>query len=401
MDNDSTLGTGVTSHGILVLPSLVLSRCVTALPPLVLGLLLIDIGETFGVHVGLTGQMRTASSFIGILFALITGALSVRIGSKTLLMMGLLIYSLSALGCYLSPNFNIMLVLFSLIGFGFALVTPMVTTLVGKHIPLEKRAGAIGWTIAGMSLLYVFGTTLTNMIASRLGWRWAFLGFVLPLSVSSLLMVSLNIPSESPKKESGTRRGSYLEGFREILENTSAVACLIGTAMAIAAWNVMLIYGASFWRQRFSVSRGFVSTVIIVMALCYTSGSLITGRFVNRFGRKPLTVISVFMLGLLTIFSMNVPNLWLSIFLGFFNSFFGGMSIAAFSSLTLEHVPTFRGTMMSLSASVTSLGQVIGAGVGGMLLIMFSYGVLGIVLGAIGIVGATIFNFLTIDPTTL
>lgn len=399
MGSNSNLTGEKGSHGRLILPSLVVSRCVTALPLIVTGLLMIEIGETFGVPVGISGQIRTASSILSIVFGLIMGALSVRFKHKSLLMTGLLIYSVSALSCGLSPNFNIMLILYSLVGLGFAMVTPMTTTLVGEHLPLEKRGEAIGWTIAGMSLIYLFGTQITNFITGLRGWRWAFLGFVLPISLLSFLLVTFNIPSKSRTLQFMMKKGKYTEGFKEVFSNKSAVACLVGTSLSIATWNFMLIYGASFWRQRFLVSRGFVSVSIIGTSLSYTLGSLVCGRFVNRFGRKPITGFSVFLVGVLTVSAANVPNIWLSMAFGMATSLFAGIMITAFTSLTLEQVPKFRGTMMSLSSVATSMGQAIGGSVGGVLLLLFNYGVLGFALGCLGIIAALVFYLFAIDPT--
>jgi len=73
--------------------------------------------------------------------------------------------------------------------------------------------------------------------------------------------------------------------------------------------------------------------------------------------------------------------------------------ITAFSSLTLEQVPTYRGTMMSLSSASMSMGDVIGGAVGGLLLIKFDYGVLGITFGAVAVVGALVFHFIAVDTT--
>ena len=235
----------VTPVSKLIIPSLVISRSITALPTLVTGLLLIDIGETFNTPVGISGQIRTASSALSIIFALSMGFLSIKYKHKTLLATGLLIYSLSAVTCSLAPNFTIMLGVYALSGLGFALVNPMVSSLIGELLPVEKRTSVISYTIAGLSLFYVTGSLLSSYIANLAGWRWAFLGLVFPISALSLLLALKAIPL---KKSTSTASGmsDIRAGFKAIVTNKSAVACVIGTTLGLSAWNLHLIYGASF-----------------------------------------------------------------------------------------------------------------------------------------------------------
>ncbi len=71
--------------GRMVLPSLVLSRFATVPPGVLTGLLLIDIGESFGQAVGVAGQIRTAANLVGVASALLISALSLRFKPKSLL----------------------------------------------------------------------------------------------------------------------------------------------------------------------------------------------------------------------------------------------------------------------------------------------------------------------------
>jgi len=73
------------------------------------------------------------------------------------------------------------------------------------------------------------------------------------------------------------------------------------------------------------------------------------------------------------------------------------MSYVGSYSLTLEQVPRFRGTVMSISSAATSLGSAIGAAMGGLALLLYDYEFLGIAGGAMALVAA-IFYLLAIDP---
>ena len=387
------------SPGKLILPSLVVSAFATWIPWILTGLLLIDIGVTFGLSVGVTGQIRTISSIVGVISALLLGALSVRFSHRSLLMIGLLSISISALSCSLAPNFNVILLSYSILGLAMAIVLPMSMSLVADHFPLKKRTSAIGWIIAGTALSGIIGAPIIDFIAGLGGWRLAFLGFVFPISLLSLLLAAKGLPSKSYSQQYETSKGSYLEGFKGVLTNRSAVACVIGYALSLTAFQAIGFYSPSFFRQRFLVSTSFASMIISGLYLCLTLGSLISGRFVDRFGRKAATVLTVFIAGILIISFTNLTNLWLSLALALLGYLFAGTLISASHSLALEQIPRYRGTMMSINSAAEKMGAALGAGVGGLLLLLYGWNLLGITLGAIGILAAVIYYLLVIEPT--
>jgi hypothetical protein len=55
--------------------------------------------------------------------------------------------------------------------------------------------------------------------------------------------------------------------------------------------------------------------------------------------------------------------------------------------------------MMPLFGAFAGGGAAIGAGIGGLTLILYNYEVLGMSLGSMGIIAAIIFKFITVDPT--
>lgn len=387
--------------GRLLLPSLAISYFATVPPAILVSFLLIDIGNTFNRSVGVTGQIQTAASLVGAISAVLMGALSVRFNHKSLLLMGLLFISITALGCAFALNFAMMLIAFSLSGLAINTVEPMLFSLVGEHFPLEKRANAIGWIITGVALSSMIGTPIIGFIVSlEFGdWRLAFLGYVLPVSLLGLAMAAKGVRSPSQRPHPKMIKGKYLEGFKGVFANHSAIACLVGAALSIAGFQAIVFYGISFFRQRFQLTIGFVAIIFPVFALCYVLGNQVSGRLVNKFGRKPVTVLTVFFAGIITISFINMSQLWLAYALACIGSLFFGMLATASFSLTLEQVPNFRGTMMSLRSASTSMGAALGAGVGGLTLLWWDYEGVGLALGALSIAAAIIFYILVFDPT--
>jgi predicted MFS family arabinose efflux permease len=324
------------------------------------------------------------------------GVISLRYNHKKLLMSGLLLLTLSSIGCYLSTSFNLMILSYTLAGIGIAVYGPMSTTLIGELLPIEKRAGAIGWIVAGMSISYLIGALAIGYIAGIGGWRSSFLLYAIPIVVLSFILVTIGIPSiQRDERETSY---SYLDGFKAVFSNMSANACLVCYVLSSAAWQFSLLYGISFVRQRFQLSTSSASIFMLGTSLAFTIGSIVSGRLVNKYGRKSLTVISIFLMSALTIICPFLFNFVLYAITALFCCIFSGMMYTGIRSLTLEQIPRFRGTIMSLNNASMQMGNTFGAGIGGLTLLLYDYQGTGLALGGMGLVGAIILYLFAIDP---
>jgi predicted MFS family arabinose efflux permease len=380
---------------------LTLIFCSFSVGPLavLMSLFLYPVAAEFEVEVGIMGQVNTFSSVVAVVSALVMGFLSVRFRHKSLLMIGLFFFAVSSVGCFFASGFVAMLLAYSISGVGLAMFNPMMNALVGEHFSLEKRASAVGWTVGAGALAYVVAPLVLNWLSDFGGWRFSLLGFVIPLLLVSLALAFFGIPSLSHNHETTVSRSGFLSGFKGVLSCKSAWACLAGDALRAASFSAVLYYGVAFFMERFGASTDVGALILLVAASCYTVGSLTIGRFVDKVGRKPFTAVTAVLAGAFTVSFVFVPNFWLSLLLNFAAAFVFGMFTAAAISLTLEQVPAYRGTMMSVDSAFVNLGYALGAAVGGMALIWFDYEGLGISLGFFGIVAAAVFYLFATDPT--
>lgn len=377
------------------LTSLIIAAAPIEPPGTLVTLLLIDIGLTFGISVGIAGQIRTFSSLLSTVMALVMGILSIKFKHKTLLLYGLLIYVISAICCALAPNFLIITLAYSMIGLASAIVTPMISTLIGEQLPVAQRSSAIGSVNSLRAFTYLITAPIVGYIAKGYDWRMAFLFFLFPLSLISLIIASIGIPS---KVQEISKEGKYLEGFKGVFSNRSAVACLLGSVFAQASWFGILSYSASFFRQRFDVGIDLASIFLSVIAGCFMVGSYFSGRIINRFGRKRVTTFGVLLLSILSIVYMLMTSEWMALSMVLLTSIFSAIRFTASISLTLEQDPDYRGTMMALNTAALSLGRVVGAAVGGFALLYLNWEGIGYSMGILGLVATFLYAFTTVDP---
>jgi len=370
------------------LPSLFLSRFTNQLPTTLLSLLLIEISLTFGLEVGIAGQISAAHSLVSLVASFIVGALSIRFSHKQLLMTGLLLQALSATVCAVAPSFNSLLLVFSLNGIGVALIAPMTMSIAAEYLQKEERANAVGWIILSVPISSIFISLAINFVTTFGNWRLPFLAILLPINVLCLLFVTMGVPALQISIQS--KEVDISKGFTEILAYRSAIACLIGTVISAMSIGGFVVYQASFFRQTYQVSTDFTSLMYIGNYLCMAIGIRIARHLMRRFGSRRLWALAMTILSINMVLAWLVPNVWLSLTLTLLVFILFGSVFTSANNLTLDQVPSFRGTIMALFTASERLGLTMGASLGGMILLWFNYGSLGLFLGLIGLLAAII-----------
>jgi MFS family permease len=380
-----------------VLPSLLLSLFATYPNSVISILLLVEIGLTFNQPIGVMAQMRTLGSTVGFLSAIAMGALSVRFKPKTLLLAGLLLLGISSLGSGIAPNLGALFTLYALTGMGTSMVEPMVNTLVAENYPRGERTKVLGWMGAGAGLTFIVGGPVLGYIALTWGWRIAFLGYAMILPIVGLILSSRGIPSSARKD--GKEKISILKGFREVASNRSAFACLVGNLLASAMGQGIYVFSLSYLKDVLLLPPGIASMIFSAASVFFLLGSLACGWVVGRLGRKRAMVTSMLGFSILAALYPILPGVWWIVAAIMAGHLFAAVQYSSAASLSLEQLPGVRGSMMSLHSASSFLGYALGTGVGGIALVYYGWGTLGLVLGGLGIVATTIYVVLARDPT--
>jgi predicted MFS family arabinose efflux permease len=383
----------------MITPTVVLARAATSPMASITSLLLIEIGLAFQQPLGIISQIRTVQAIIAVVFSLLMGAISVKFKHKTLLLVGIVFIAISAVGCYITPSFTFLLFVFPLAGIGKAMVAPMTNSLVGEHLTRERRAGAIGWMMTGMAGIGILGNFIINYLNGIGGWRMAFLGYAVPVALIASALVYFWIPRSKDETASASSGEGLMSGYKRVYANKSALSCLMGMAISQTTWQALLLFWASFYRQQFNISIGKMAFLGIGTTLGYIVGSLFSGKYVHRIGRKRLSISSLLLSGIFMALLFVIPNFWVSYASVLLFATVSGMRATSTQSHTMEQMPSARGTLMSCMSAAISLGATLGTAIGGYILLGYSFVVFGYVFGAINILGALVFAFLTSEQS--
>ena len=237
---------------------------------------------------------------------------------------------------------------------------------------------------------------MTGLLTNFGNWRTVMIWFNLPVSIASLVFALAVLPSKTITFQS-PQRTPPLVGCKQALTNKSAMACLIGIMLA-SATAAITTFVISFWKYTFSMTTGVGSIITMVNATSAAAGGLVAGRLINRTGRKPLGIIAGFVESIMVFLTFFLPSLALSESVSIVRVWCYGMVSASFASLTLEQVPQFRGTMVSLRSAFLGIGSFIGITGGGSALNTCNYQAVGIALGTISFTSIIIVLLFAKDP---
>jgi DHA1 family inner membrane transport protein len=361
-------------------------------PPMVaLSLLMIDIAESLNVPVATLGQISSFSSFLSIIMAIIMGVLSVRYSHKILLSTGLVLICASIIGTSLSTSYTSILVMYSLLGIGYSMVSPMVATYIGQLYPPEGRTEVMGRLISVRSIVSFLAPLITGYVLSRSNWRIAYSFFNITLTLVSLILVYISIPRGNDQQ---TGSPNQLAGISAVLRNSSASAFLLAGALGITPFMAIQVFNGSFLRQSFGLSIETVSQLMPLTAISVTFGLLVSNRLVKNLGLKRVVYLSTLVsaIAYLLYFGAGL-SLVPSILFSLIGAILTGVRLASSSALGLLQEKTYRGSMMSLSTASQSLGGMLGALIGGFALSNYGYFGLGFVTSVLGIVAFFIYVF--------
>jgi MFS transporter, Spinster family, sphingosine-1-phosphate transporter len=247
------------------------------------------------------GEFHLTDSQVGLLgsaFLLVYAVATIPFGiwadrgvRKTVVAVGVTIWSLATLFTGLARNYFQLFAARAILGIGEASYYPAGTAMLGDYFRKEGRARAMSIWAAGTAVGIAVGFAGGGIVASRLGWRTAFYMTAVPGLVFAVLAFGLREPLRGAAEE----RGPQTRAAAPITWRTFARLLEIPTLRATIAAETALFFvlgGAAFWlptylSRRFDLGTGAAGTLaggVLVVGLL--AGSLLGGTIADRLTRR-------------------------------------------------------------------------------------------------------------------
>lgn len=142
--------------------------------------------------------------------------------TRTIALVGLVLYVASWSGCFLVSHMGALLFLRALLGVSVGLVMPLSTGLLSMYYPPEDQARLMGLSAAMNQMGGVVATLLAGLLAT-IEWNYAFLVYLLGLGAVALVFLYL------PNDRLGTsnKRGKAFEPRQLLKFHPSVVGMLL------------------------------------------------------------------------------------------------------------------------------------------------------------------------------
>ena len=356
-----------------------------------IGPLLVDMARDLKVSVAVAGQLIAFMAVPWLIVAVLSGPISDAYGRKPVLLVGLGMGILGAVGAALAWNFAAAAFFRALSGM-VGVVPTNVTAVVSDHVPVERRSKAIGYVTFGAGLGGVLGVPLMTLLADAASWRWSFVA-ASSIATAVWLLILLTLPSS-------TRRGpvslNILSRFRPLLRQRVVWNLTMINTCQRTGLTILVAYFASY----LIIEHGF-STGQTAVPMAIVSGGMILASVIGGVLGDTRYYALVGPIGLgasaamgITIFGVNLHPVG-EVAIGFLYaaSVFVLFPIIA-AMFSIIGGDKYRGTALGMVPISNQMGSVLGPALGGLALTLGGFEAVGVVCLVLGVLGAILSTFL-------
>lgn len=285
-----------------------------------------------------------------------SGLLADKIGSKTVLMLSLLIAALSILFFSTISVVVLLAAIRLVLGIGHAGYPSSATKTIATNFAPQKRVFAQSMILSTAGIGGILAATLGALLLTQ-GWRFAYVGLAI-LYVAALLIVTLFVP-KVPKEEIKEAPGEKISA-KTIFMDSNIYFLFIG----LLTINIVL-YGVmsrmpTYLTKELAVASGSIALIVGINAILTVVATIFVGMQLSKLFKnkeKQLVLITSLVAAVLLPIFVLVTNATIAIIILVALTIF---AVAAFTTLfTLPH-KIFSHKVMGFSFGIVSTGGTLG-----------------------------------------
>lgn len=346
-----------------------------------------EIGMT---EVGAIFGMFSLSSFIG---SMIGGAMTDRVGRKSMLLFGLVMSALSALLMGIIDNLTIFLVVTLIVGTLSDIGGPAHQSLIADILPEHQRASGFGILRVAFNLSVVIGPLIGGFMASR-SYLALFITDAITSCITAVILFFTLKETFKPAEEGKIPEsvGTTFKGYLTVLKDTAFVWFIFASILMTLVYLQMNTTLAVYLRNVHSVNEQGFGYILSLNAIMVVLFQFSITRWINKF--KPLLVMTAGTLLYAFGFAMYGA-------VGAFFLFLVAMAIITIGEMFVAPVgqaivarlapEDMRGRYMAVNGFTWLIPFAIGPLLAGLIIDNFDPRILWYLAGAVGLIAAGVF----------
>ncbi len=336
------------------------------------------IAKEFGVPIGAVGKLIGAVYAVAAAAAaLLVGPLSDRYGRRRFLEIAVVVFMTSLLLVGLTSNLRLLSVLRIFTGFAAGIFSTCAIAFVGDSFSYEKRGAAMSAVQTGYFAAFIIAVPLGAVLADKLGWRAAFVGFGL-LAAPVLFFIRFLLPDDG-RPGAVPKVSSQLSGSTALLSRPTVAA--VGSAFLVSLGFVGFIQYLGSWLAEpdgFALTIKEVGLIFISIGMAALVGSAAAIYLADKIGKRKLSIASTVLLAvMLLVIPRTGLNPVLFVFFGV-ASFTFALRQGPLQALATELAKTKRGALVAMRNTASQIGIALAAIICGQLYDLYGYAAVGL-----------------------
>ncbi|HEX2924524.1 MAG TPA: MFS transporter [Chloroflexota bacterium] len=299
------------------------------------------IRDAFALDYTRSGLLLSAFSLTYGFVQLPTAAISDRFSKRRIIALGLIGTGVACIGAGLATDYAHILLALLLLGMAGSTYHAPASAFLSETFAKESRGRFLGIHIIGGTAGLTAAPVVAVLVTSATGsWRTAFMVMGLPVIVSGVLVWLMARSQETANVKVSAQEPSVPFAYRGLIRRMgSLVIVALLTQMLIAGMNSFL---PLYLVDNFSAPQDQAG---LIMAVVYGAGVLgapLGGAISDRFGRKPVILISVVSVGPLIFLVTTMPLGPVLVAVISLYGLFQVFRLPAMESLIADEVPVQR-----------------------------------------------------------
>jgi MFS transporter, Spinster family, sphingosine-1-phosphate transporter len=263
------------------------------------------IQTEFGLSDALIGLLGSAFLLVYAVAALPFGYWADRGVRKTVLGIGVTIWSLATLFTGFARNFVQLFISRAILGIGEASYYPAGTSLLSDYFPKDQRGRVMSIWGAGSALGIAVGFAGGGYIAEKFGWRNAFFFAAVPGILFAILAFRMREPLRGSVEERGPAlrqtRDASLRAFVDLMRIPTLRAAILSQTVLYFVLASNAFWLPTLLHRKFDLSVGQAGLLAgVVLVLGGLTGTLAGGWIADRMARtNPAAYLQVGIAGFL------------------------------------------------------------------------------------------------------